>query len=155
MSETTVDQVADAIIAYCNKHGDLISNLRLQKLLYYAQAWHLALPELDRPLFDAPLEAWVHGPVHPATYGRFKEFGFKPIDYDPGMLAVSTGVLRHVENVMDAYGGFGASELERMTHAEEPWLEARGDLPPDESSSNRISTDTMKAYYRRRLDGQE
>ena len=52
-------------------------NLKLQKLVYYAQAWHLALR--DVPLFEEDFEAWVHGPVIPALYQEYKKFGWRPI----------------------------------------------------------------------------
>ena len=55
----SANQVAQNIIGFSHEHGDPISNLKLQKLLYYAQAWYLAL--YDVPLFDDPIEAWVHG----------------------------------------------------------------------------------------------
>ncbi len=151
MAESTAQQIADAIILFCNKHGDLITNLRLQKLLYYCQAWYLALPDSDRPLFDDRIEAWIHGPAQPATYGRFKEFGHGQIVSDPATPLLKLHVAKHIENVMDAYGPFSAFQLERLTHTEWPWLEARGGLAPDEPSNNIIQHETMKQYYRERL----
>ena len=152
MADATAAQVADAIILFCNKHGDLITNLRLQKLLFYTQAWYLALPEFDRPLFDDRIEAWIHGPAQPATYGRFKEFGYGPIKLEHTCSPVlSLSIAKHLENVMAAYGHFTAFQLEQMTHAEQPWLEARAGLAPDQPSSNIISHETMKRYYRARL----
>ena len=53
--------------------GDLMTNLRLQKLLYFAQGWHLA--RFGRPLFDASIEAWPYGPVVPEVYRAYKEYG--------------------------------------------------------------------------------
>ena len=53
--------------------GDMMTNLRLQKLLYFAQGWHLA--RFGRPLFDASIEAWPYGPVVPEVYRAYKEYG--------------------------------------------------------------------------------
>lgn len=53
--------------------GDLMTNLRLQKLLFFAQGWHLA--RYGRPLFDAPIEAWSYGPVVPEVYRLYKQNG--------------------------------------------------------------------------------
>lgn len=153
MADTSAAKVADAIISFCNKHGDLVTNLRLQKLLYYTQAWYLALPEFDRPLFDDRFEAWVHGPAQPATYGDFKCFGYQAINRAPTKVDVSLTIAKHVENVMQAYGPFSAFQLEQLTHSEAPWLEARTGLAPDEPSHNVINTETMKRYYRARLNG--
>ena len=61
MAEVSARQVAQFMISFSHEHGDPISNLKLQKLLYYAQAWFLALQ--DKPLFDERIEAWAHGPV--------------------------------------------------------------------------------------------
>ncbi|MGR5987198.1 Panacea domain-containing protein [Bacillus sanguinis] len=52
-----------------------ITHLKLQKLAYYAQAWHLALNGIDQPLFKDKIEAWVHGPVCPSLYSVFKGAG--------------------------------------------------------------------------------
>ncbi|MFD2419431.1 Panacea domain-containing protein [Amycolatopsis pigmentata] len=46
-----------------------LSNLKLQKLLYYAQGHYLALT--GRPLFDDEIQAWSHGPVVPAVYRQW------------------------------------------------------------------------------------
>jgi len=60
----------------------------------------------------------------------------------------SEEIARHLEEVMVAYGGHSALDLERLTHSEPPWREARGDLPPDENSEAPISEETMRRYYR-------
>lgn len=77
MAENTARQVADYVIAFLAEHGDPTTNLKLQKLLYYSQAWYLAL--YDLPLFDDRIEAWVHGPVVPPVYGAFKGKEWQPI----------------------------------------------------------------------------
>lgn len=57
--------------------GDLISNLKLQKLVYYAQGFHLAIYNI--PLFHEPIEAWTHGPVIPDLYHEYKQYGLGAI----------------------------------------------------------------------------
>jgi uncharacterized phage-associated protein len=153
MPRATANQVADYIIAFCNERGELITNLKLQKLMYYAQAWHLAF--YGEPLFDERLEAWVRGPVQPETYQRFKVFGFQPIVYKPDASGIPQDVKTYIDEVMKAYGGMGAFELERYTHNEAPWINARGVLPPEEPSNAVISTDDMRQFYKARLDAQE
>ena len=68
----TARQVANYIISFFQKKQEPITNLKLQKLLYYVQAWYLAL--YDEPLFDDKLEAWVHGASQPQVYSQFKQF---------------------------------------------------------------------------------
>ena len=151
MTQITANQVADFILCFAREHGDNLTNLKLQKLVYYAQAWHLAL--YDEPLFDDPVQAWVHGPVVYSVYQRFKDYGWQPITapIDCDRVTLPEAVEQHLIEVMDEYGGFNAYELERMTHEEAPWQNARGALPMDEPSNTVINPDDMKHYYRQRV----
>ena len=153
MAATTAERVADYIIRSAHESGELITNLKLQKLVYYAQAWHLAL--FDEPLFDDPIEAWVHGPVVSSLYSKFRDYRWEPIGHDTGDVDLPDDVREHLDEVIEVYGGFSAWELERLTHSEEPWRKARGDLPPTALSSNIISPQDMKDYYRAKVSEQE
>jgi uncharacterized phage-associated protein len=104
-----VSEVADYLIAFSHEHGDPVSNLKLQKLLYYAQAWQLAL--YDEPLFNDRIEAWVHGPVVPSVYRQYKEWAWMPIQHDPQPPALDSGVQAHLDEVMDVYGSMSAYQL--------------------------------------------
>ena len=146
MGETNARTVADYLIWFSREHGDPISNLKLQKLLYYAQAWFLAL--YDVPLFDDAIEAWVHGPAVPRVYGAFKHCTWQPIGIDVQKPELSAKVIAHLNEIMDVYGELTAFHLERLTHSEPPWQKARGGLAPDAMSRNVISTEDMKQYYR-------
>lgn len=152
MAEITAGRAADFIIAFSREHGDSVSNLKLQKLLYYSQAWFLAI--YDKPLFDERLEAWVHGPAVPPIYGEFKKWSWQPIDCEVSFPELDKPVQEHLEEIMDVYGGMSAYELERLTHSEDPWKNARGGISPDESSNAVISINDMKGYYRSRLNVQ-
>lgn len=143
--------VSDFFIAFSHEHGDPLSNLKLQKLLYYAQAWHLAI--FDAPLFEEPIEAWVHGPVIVTEYRRFKDWAWKPIQHDPEMPKLDEAVQAHLDEVMDVYGGMTTYQLEQLTHQEEPWTIARNGIPEDEPSNSVVSHDDMKRFYRTRLNG--
>jgi len=141
-------------IWFAHQHGDTITNLKLQKLVYYAQAWHLAIH--DEPLMSAKFEAWVHGPVQPALYRSVKSMcdqGWIPIplaiDRKPRVVEDKE---KHLMEVYKVYGGFSAYDLERMTHQEMPWIKARKGLPPDAPSNNVIAESDMKQYYRQRLE---
>jgi uncharacterized phage-associated protein len=150
MATSTEDRVAEALINLSHDKKDPISNLKLQKLLYYSQAWYLAF--FKKPLFDEEIQAWVHGPVVPRVFSRYRVCRWSPIPAGD-TVGVSEQVGRHIEEIWKAYGKFSAYELERLTHSEKPWKDARGNLPPDASSHNVITKDVMMSYYSSRLNG--
>lgn len=147
MGTITANHVSDFFLAFCHKHGDVLTNLKLQKLVYYAQAWHLALK--DTPLFPERIEAWVHGPVVPALYVRFKKYGWEPITAQVSTPAFNNGTAKLLEEVFSVYGGYSAWDLERMTHQEYPWRKARAGISPDEESHNVINHEDMRKFYRK------
>jgi uncharacterized phage-associated protein len=123
--------------------GDSLSNLKLQKLVCYAQGFQLALT--GRTLFEEPIEAWEQGPVVPSLYHRFKQYGSGPIpppaegiDLD----AYPEDVRELLDEVFQVYGQYSAWKLRNMTHAESPWIEAHSQSP-----STVISHDSMKSYF--------
>lgn len=142
--------IADYFIYIANSTGSFISNLKLQKLVYYAQAWHLAL--YNKPLFTEDFEAWVHGPVIPALYQEYKRFSFKPIEKVVEKPSFSSDALDHLEEITRVYFGYSGYELELMTHKEEPWIKARGGLSMDELCTNIISKKSMEDYYGKKAE---
>jgi len=146
----TAHIVADLLITFCNRHGDLLTNLRLQRLLYYAQAWHLALYNED--LFRDDFQAWVHGPVQPDVYVRFQPHGTGLIDCEPPPWVVAKRIEQHIEHVMEVYGRFSAYDLERIACDEEPWREARRGLAIDDPATRSIDKGTMKRFYESKLE---
>jgi len=144
----TAAEIAAAILKECGKRAIAVSNLKLQKLLYYCEAWSLALH--DESLFNDPIEAWVHGPVVPTVFHLYKDSRWAAIDQAKTAAAVGEE-LNHIDAVIDAYGKFSAWDLERLTHSEEPWMHARQGLDPDVPSHNQISRDAMKAFYSSRI----
>jgi uncharacterized phage-associated protein len=97
------------------------SNLKLQKLLYYAQGIHLA--RNGAALFSEALQAWVHGPVCPQVYRAFKQHGANPIPADSNFRADSLSAEERatLDEVFDQYAQFSANHLRNMTHGEAPW----------------------------------
>ncbi len=140
-------EVANRFLSQAHEHGDQLSNLKLQKLLYYAHAWYLVLNE-DQPLFDDRIEAWVHGPVVPNVYHEFKQYGWQPIMVEPDKNPLPKDISTHLKDIWEVFSSYSAFDLERMTHQEAPWINARGDLEIDEPSSNAISNSDMATYYR-------
>ena len=150
MATSTADRVAEALINLSHDKQDPISNLKLQKLLYYSQAWYLAV--FKKPLFDEEIEAWVHGPVVPQVFRRYRICRWDPIPKGD-TVGMSQQDTRHIEEIWKVYGKFGAYHLERMTHTDKPWKDTRAGLPPDESSHRVITKDAMMRYYSLRLNG--
>lgn len=126
--------------------GDDITHLKLQKLLYYAQGWSLAI--FDRPLFAEDLEAWAHGPVVVSVWDQFKSFGFQSLPEQKTTRRLDDEAQKLLKAVNSRYGIFTAKHLEKMTHSESPWLNARGDLPIDARCNNKISKKDMKEHFK-------
>lgn len=103
------------------EEGDLMSNLKLQKLLYYAQGYHLAM--YGEPLFDEEICAWQYGPVVPKVYHEYKQYGRQaiPKPENADFSALSSNARQLIEDVYEEYGQYEASVLMHFTHEESPW----------------------------------
>jgi len=119
--------------------ADYISNLKLQKLLYYAQGCFLALK--DRPLFDDPIVAWQHGPVVESVYHQYKKNGSNGIpfeeDFDFSEFSEEENTL--LNEVYNTFGQYSAWKLRNMTHNEAPWQ--------DTPQNGEISRTAIKDYF--------
>ncbi len=123
-----------------------MSHLKLQKLCYYAQAWNYALK--NSRLIDTDFQAWVHGPVSPALYEKFRGFGFDSIKIKGNYKSVIEDEdLELLESVWTTYGEYAANALEALTHRELPWIEARVGYKADERCQVVILPSTMRKYY--------
>lgn len=147
----SANQIAEVIL---ERHAPWTDAMTLEKLLYYVQAWHLAIT--DQPIFPEPIKAWKDGPVVPGVWHARKDRSTRvarsrdtsDIDLNPTQSSL-------IDLVIQAYGSMSAEELSALTHTERPWLEARGDTPDGEPSSAALSVETMAKFYRehRTLDG--
>ncbi len=129
--------------------GEAITQLKLQKLVYYADAWFLA--NFDKPLIKEDFEAWAHGPVVPALYAKYRSHGWNALPPETGV-KVPEDLDDYLETVLEEYGQYGAKKLEKMTHDEEPWLAARGNLTPEAASSTKISKVVMRNFYGSKIE---
>lgn len=126
------------------KHG-AVTAMKLQKLVYYAQAWSLVWDE--KPLFDEEIQAWANGPVVPALYvthsGQFK------VETIPGGDAtrLTEDEKETVDGVLEFYGGMTSQNLSALTHRENPWREARNGLNIGERGNRVITHFSMHEYY--------
>lgn len=137
----TVHDVAAYILA---KTGPM-STMKLQKLVYYSQAWHLVWAE--EPLFPERVEAWANGPVvyelFTAHRGRFSVSEW-PRGNAGELDKAQQGT---IDAVLDTYGHLDGRQLSYLTHAEQPWRDARRGLSPTETSRVEITPDAMQQYY--------
>ena len=136
--------VLDAAAYILEKQGKMIT-LKLQKLVYYSQAWSLVWDE--RPLFDEKIEAWSNGPVvrDLFEYHRGQYYVSEIEAGDAGKLDAEQKAT--VDMVLNHYGDKPAYWLVRLSHSEPPWIEARGDLSPTEQGDAEIMLDSMAQYY--------
>jgi uncharacterized phage-associated protein len=143
---TSANRVADWFLANVDRaSGDSITHLKLQKLVYYAQAWSLA--NFNKPLFAEDFQAWAHGPVAPSIWTRYKGVqaeSLPPAGAPPNLTREQDAVL---PEVLKIYGCYEAKFLENMTHNEDPWKTARGDLPRLARCTSIIPKRVMRDYY--------
>jgi uncharacterized phage-associated protein len=143
MEPVSVFDVAKYIIA---AKGSL-SAMKLQKLVYYCQAWSLVWDE--SPLFNERIEAWISGPVVPALFSEHKgKYMVTAADIsqgDPSKL--SPDQEETVKKVLDFYGGKNSQWLSDLTHMEDPWKIARKGLADNERGNSEITNDSMQEYY--------
>jgi len=139
-------QIANWFLANIGREaGDLITHLKLQKLVYYAQAWSLA--GRGTPLFDEDFQAWAHGPVVPSVFRAFRDHGMAPIPAPASVPRLDEETVELLTEILDVYGEHSAKKLETLTHRERPWKDARGDLPAEARSESVIPKAAMQSYY--------
>ncbi len=158
MPKPNINDVCDYIIHRASAGGVSLSLIKLQKLLYYVQAWNLAFSK--KTLFEGKFEAWVHGPVNRPVYDRFAKTKslYSLMDEDDVIDSLSQVHDRvsevdrgAIESVLEVYIPFTGTQLEEMTHKESPWQEARKGYLDYERCDNELSEQTMQSYYAARL----
>jgi uncharacterized phage-associated protein len=149
-------QVAEWIVRHSAEEvGAPVDPMSLEKLLYYAQSFYLAL--YHRPLFCEEIRAWRWGPVVRAVYEQYARFDSRPIVLpENDWPFIDEDVEDHLHQVSSFFGKYTAPELSNATHMEGPWLEARKGYRRHDSSDVIIPIGSIKQYYRHLLsDGQE
>lgn len=129
---------------------DGITNLKIQKLLYYAQGYHLAY--FNESLFDSPIEAWRYGPIVPEVYRKLSHFDRNPVDINAIKKSENDdniGILQDSDtkqlliSVFEQLGQFSAWKLMEMTHEESPWKST--------SQNDEITLDKLKSFFSKRI----
>lgn len=159
MKNISYNLILQYFLALANSKGEVITNLKIQKLLYYAQSWYLA--NFKKPLFEEDFQAWVHGPVIPCLYKKLKIRGYYasiPIksrflleSVESKLDGVDKNIKPFLEEIARVYFPIGAYQLELMTHKEDPWIITRSGIGPDEKCSSIIPKDLMQSYYGQKI----
>lgn len=135
--------IANKIISKTDlEHGDTISNLKLQKMMYYQQGFHLAY--FGTPLFDEDIVAWQYGPVVPSVYKEYKSFESNSISTSKEGISLSDDEEELFNNVYEEYNQFSAVALMKMTHEESPWKTTE--------INSVISRDKMMSFFKTQIE---
>ncbi len=161
-----IKDIAEFTLLYFWENGISVCPLKLQKILYYIQAWYLVYFNKEM-LFDEKPEAWVNGPVYRSIYNQYKNIGIydqitpEQIDIEGDLkkkkeeLDLDNDQLEFLESIFRFYGTMSHDKLVFLTHSEKPWSEKREGLNPFEYSNEEISLETMYNYYKSRLDSKK
>lgn len=142
--------IANEIVRQCHKNGFDVSNLKLQKLLYFVQAYSLA--EFDEPIFSQKIEAWEYGPVIPEVYQYFKIYGPNPIPENhyfsridqSERSSLTSNAKTSVSEILKQLGSLDAFELVKISHEDgSPWHQVYN----AKVSGIEISRQSIKDYY--------
>jgi len=137
--------VQDVAAYILEKQGQMTA-MKLQKLVYYSQAWSLVWDE--KPLFAEKIKAWTNGPVVPELYKNHKgQFTVSPPWSFGTSSALTTDQRETVDAVLRTYGAKTSQWLSDLTHRENPWRDAREGVPDGESSSAEITPAALAEYY--------
>lgn len=144
---TSLDVAEYFISMQTDDAGDAISNLKLQKLLYYAQGYSLVLRK--KPLFEDDFQAWEHGPVIPAIYRRFSKYhsGAIPKSENFSLKKYSAEEREFLDDIYYTYAQFSAWALREMSHQTTPWKEA--------ARNEIISRESMTQFFKTQVDNDQ
>lgn len=149
---TTIDHIASWFLSQ-----EPMSNKKLQKLCYYAYCWYIvffndleainwACPAEIRTLSTEKFQAWIHGPVLPNLYHKYKEYGWQNIPQTVKPI-FPDAIESLLQQVWNAYGRYSADDLELLSHSEAPWINARKGIDRGEACTNEISDMDILRYY--------
>lgn len=146
----SVAAIANALIEIAANRGMYLSNLKLQKLVYFAHGWYLALEGV--PLIREEVQSWRYGPVIQSLYEDLKHYGSAPVTkrIDTGESVVFGSDDYHfLEQIFAKYGMFSPAELIALTHKPgSPWEQ----FGAGESWYQVIPNDVIQQDFRSKLN---
>lgn len=131
-----------------------MTHKKLQKLLYFSYGYYIAsyndsVLKLDNEMFENDFEAWVHGPVSPKIYNLYRDAGYRMISKDECEPVILTEKVEDVLFfVLNKYMDKDGDDLEKMTHNQFPWMNAREGLSPIEPSNNPITKEDIYRFFK-------
>lgn len=138
-------QIANKMLVMASQQEDPLTNMKLQKLMYYQQGFHIAYFK-GEPLFDEDIEAWMYGPVVPSLYEHYAACGNQVIEPNSSEITILSEREEALFNeVFRVYSVFSAYKLKDMTHSESPWKTT------PIGKGNVIGKDKLLSYFRTRI----
>lgn len=147
-NEITAEIIADYFLT-----KETMTPKKLQKIVFYAYAWFIALfneeeNNITNILFDEVPEAWIHGPVFPKLYDKYRDYGWSEIPkLDKSIKFESNQLNEFLETIWYVFGQYSANNLESMTHQEDPWINARERCTLENPEDNKISIKDIFVFY--------
>lgn len=147
-------ELSEFLIAYCSRNDTIITNKKLQKIVYYCEAWHLAVQK--ESLIKADFEAWAHGAVIRSLYALYADNRYDPITLNDAdidgiierfRISTHPESLKIIDKVISRYINLSADDLEQLNHCEYPWIAARNGLPDGAHCTNIIDKQNILDYY--------
>lgn len=158
----TVYKVLDVcrhIINYSNEKNYGITNLKLQKILYFVQAYFLTYTSNHKPCFEEEIQAWAFGPVVPVAYNEYRQYGSsniptvktyflidnndfwnsKIVDYEDKILKEDK---KPIDNLVDKFSRYSATALVTITHNQTPWKKAY-----ERGKNSVITQEAIRGYF--------
>jgi len=145
---TVFDVAAYILKQQLHNRFDYMTTWKLQKLVYYAQAWSTVWD--DQALFNEKIEAWANGPVCPALYDRHRgqfKISNNYLDGVGNPDALTANQRDTIDTVLGYYGDKSAQYLSELTHIEEPWIQARKGLGQGDRGGSEITLESMAEFY--------
>ncbi|PIR43387.1 hypothetical protein COV24_03000 [candidate division WWE3 bacterium CG10_big_fil_rev_8_21_14_0_10_32_10] len=149
-----VTLIAKYLLMKSKEDSKPITQLKLQKILYYAQGWYLA--NFNKPLFNEKIKAWKFGPAVDEIYQNYKVYGNQPITMEienEELSALDSDTKDFLDEIWKVYKPYSGGDLVTSTHLEDPWNEARRDIEEGENSDNEISKESIKEFFKKKLNG--
>lgn len=150
-----INDIADYIILKIRLEEDnsLFINMKLQKLLFYVQAWSYGIN--GQAMFVGDFEAWMHGPINREIYNRFSPTKtlYSEISLDDCInknVSLSEDDAKFIDYILENYSDYSDAELGRLVRSEAPWIETRGNKSQYERCHDIISPLLMEPYYKER-----
>lgn len=150
LSNSKILQIANYIVISLEE----VTPLALEKLLFFSNGVNYALNGTQ--LISEQCQAWMHGPVYPVIYNRYKKYGYKPIDdgIRSGrgcMLSKLTDKeIEAINLVINTFGLYSPKILEKISHSQEPWKEKRVGIKEKDAGTEAISEVAVKEFYEER-----